>query len=161
MGLRCFPLPTLDEVRRELPELLVASGELMPRPMVGEPGGRLWKLSVNPWLSPAFGNADFEPDLAAFSELERAFIERQIERTHRDETLEPVRSPNARWLLTELSVAPLTDDWEERTDGSGVLFVEVPVFTADRRRAALRGQRHGNEDFAHWLQRTDGRWTLM
>ena len=159
MRLRSLALPTPDEVRRELPALLVASGELIPRPLAGDPSGRPRTLSVNAWLSAAFGNADFEPDLAAFSELERAFIERQIERTARDEAREPVRAPNARWRLHELSVASLADDWDSRSDGLDVLFVEVPVFTTDRLRVCLRGQRHGMEDFAHWLQKKDGRWT--
>ena len=160
MRLRSLALPTLDEVRRELPEFLVASGELVPRPLPGELDGPLCALSVSPWLSPAWSNHDFEPDLAAFSELERAFLERQIERTRRDDLLTPVQSPNSRWLLSELSVAPLTD-WSDRDDPTGVLFVEVPVFTTDRCHAALRGQRHGLEDFAHWLRRKDGRWTSM
>jgi hypothetical protein len=160
MRLRSLALPSLDEVRRELPALLVASGELVPRPFPGEPDGPLCTLSVSPWLSPAWSNPDFEPDLAAFSELERACLERQIERTRRDYELTPAQSPNARWLLSELSVAPLTD-WSDRDDPTGVLFVEVPVLTTDRCYAALRGQRHGLEDFAHWLRRTDGRWTSM
>jgi hypothetical protein len=159
--LRSLALPTLEEVRRELPELLVASGELLPRWFPGELDGPLRTLSVSPALSPAFSNPDFEPDLAAFSGLERAFLERQIERTHRDRELTSELSPNGRWWLAELSVAPLTD-WSSRSedDGAyGVLLVEVPVFTTDRRFASLRGQRHGEENFAHWLQRTDGRWT--
>ena len=160
MRLRALALPNLDEVRRELPALLAASGELVPRPFPGELDGPLATLSVSPWLSPAWSNPDFEPDLTAFPELERAFLARQIERTHRDDLLTPVRSQEARWLLTELSVAPLTD-WSNRDDATGVLLVEVPVFTTDRRHAALRGQRHGLEDFAHWLQKTDGRWTSM
>jgi hypothetical protein len=161
--LRSLALPTLEQVRRELPELLVASGELIPRPFSGDLEGPLQTLSVSPTLSPAFSNPDFEPDLAAFSELERAFLERQIERTHRDRELDSELSPNGRWWLAELSVAPLTD-WPSRSedDGAyGVLLVEVPVFTTDGCVASLRGQRHGEEDFAHWLRKTDGRWTSM
>lgn len=135
MRLRSLALPTLKGVRRELPELLVASGELPGRPFRGLDVA-LWTLDVCPWLNAAFSNADSEPDFAAFPELERAFLERQIERTHRDKC----GSPDSPWFFAELS---------------------VPIFTTDCCRALLRGQRHGDEDFEHWLQRVDGRWTLM
>lgn len=157
MRLRSLALPTVEEVRRELPDLLVASGELVPRPFPGEAAGPPRALSVDPHLLAAFDNPDFEPDLAAFPALERAFIQRQIEQTHRDVTAD-YRSPRARWRLTELSVAAL-DDWEAREDGVGVLYLEVPVFTTDRQNAILRGSRHGDERFEHRLQRSNGRWT--
>lgn len=162
MRLRSIALPTPEEVLRELPELLTASGELTPRPLTGAQDGKLWELSVRASLSPAFANPDLERDLGAFPDLERAFLERQIERTQRDYHREPsgdydgTPSP---WVLTELSIAPLVTDMSDREDGTGILFLEVPLFTIDRQRAVLRGQRHGSEDFEHWLQKTEGRWT--
>ncbi len=155
MRLRSLALPTLKGVRRELPELLVASGELPGRPFRGLDVA-LWTLDVCPWLNAAFSNADSEPDFAAFPELERAFLERQIERTHRDKC----GSPDSPWFFAELSLTPLAD-WLDRADPTGVMVLDVPIFTTDCCRALLRGQRHGDEDFEHWLQRVDGRWTLM
>jgi hypothetical protein len=148
-ALRRIPLPTVDEVRREIPRLLAQSGELSA-------GCEVWTTLVSAW-----SNIDFEPKLGRFGALDRAFIERQIERTHRDGQLGPSRpSP---WFLTALGVAPLTD-WplDEREGSWSVLTLEVPVFTVDRRRASLRGQRADSkglvEDFEHWLEKVKGRW---
>ena len=129
------------------------------------PLGRL-RERRSPDLSPAFSNPDVEPELAPLPALERAFIGRQIERTHRD--LYPDDSPHP-WTLAELSVAPLTK-YLDRSDRVGIVLLEVPVFTNDRSQAILRGQRHPPTrpralrsaivDFEHWLQRRDGRWIL-
>ncbi|MDX2093051.1 MAG: hypothetical protein SFX73_34730 [Kofleriaceae bacterium] len=162
-GLRTIPLPTVDEVLHELPHLLVQSGELSPRRLTG-PDGKAFRTDytyrVLNSLSPAWSNIDFEPELGRIAELERYFLERQIERSHRDALLAPSRpSP---WVLTELEVAPLTD-WSIRDQGEpwGVLALEVPVLSMDRRHAVLRGQRcesFAAADFEHRLEKVRGRW---
>lgn len=163
MALRSIPLPTLGEIRRELPNLLAASGELVGQlhGPDGQPHGPPHEFHVVTSLSPAYANTDFDPDLTGFDGLERAFIERQIERTHRDHQLGPVLQ--CRWTLTELTTAQLTD-WsiQDGDEPFGVLALEVPVFTTDRSRAVLRGQRCESawaEDFEHHLTRVEGVWT--
>lgn len=152
-------LPTPAETLREVPKLLEASGELSRAPP--EEDGQVAVFAVAEFLSPAFGNPDLDTDLSMFSELERTFIERQIERMRRDDEIAAAHKRDWPWVLTELSIAPL---W--RRSGAephaGVIFLEAPVLTTDRSLAMLRGQRHhGGENFAYQLRRMDGRWTLM
>jgi hypothetical protein len=162
---RTIALPTVEEVLGEIDGLLAASGELAPR-RAHDFEGELLDVEMVPWvlsaLSPAWSNIDFEPQLGRLEELERKFVERQIERTHREYQLEPSRpSP---WVLSRLSLARLTDSSiRDREEPWIVLCLEVPVLTIDRRRAVLRGQRNEAtyaEDFEHWLEKVEGRWTL-
>jgi hypothetical protein len=162
---RVIPLPRVAEVLEELPRLLSASGELSPRRLHGPDGEELgddYVYSVVSSLSPAWSNIDFEPNLARVGELDRHFVERQIERTHRD--YRRATSQPSPWEVSELGIAALTD-WsiQDEEEPWGVLVLEVPVFTIDRQRAVLRGQRCEYcyaEDFEHWLRKVDGRWTL-
>jgi hypothetical protein len=162
---RTIALPTIEEVLTELPALLVASGELAPR-RVRDLDGELLDEETIPLvlstLSAAWSNIDFEPQLGRLDELERCFVARQIERTHRDYQLESSRSWP--WVLRELSVASLTDSSIRDEEEPWIaLCLEVPVLTIDRRRAVLRGQRNEAtyaEDFEHWLEKVEGRWTL-
>lgn len=143
-------LPTREELLALLPDLLEASGALVPRdPAI--------PLFVYEHLSPAWSNVDFDPELEAFAELDRAFVERQIERTHRDDLLGRVGS------VAHLEGIPLAGPSLFDDEGSWeVLLLEVPVLTVDRTHAVLRGQRqssHDAEDFEHHLVKEDGRWT--
>lgn len=158
-------MPTVEEIFAELPALLVASGELSPRRLRDAEGNEVENESVyavSNTLSAPWSNIDFEPDLRRFDALELAFLRRQIERGHRDQQIESRRSI---WVLSELSVAELSD-WKitEREEPWGFLALEVPVFTLDRTRAVLRGQRCETffaEDFEHWLHKVEGRWTSI
>lgn len=146
-------LPTREEVLSVLPELLAASGELERTTKKGT-------FAVLASLSPAWSNLDFEPDFAAMGWLDRAFLERQVERTHRDDQLAPQRAWP--WVLAELTIAPLTDgSILDRPGPFELLLLEVPVLTLDRRRAVLRGQRQTPrlaEDFEHWFRKEGERW---
>lgn len=143
-------LPTREELLALLPDLLGASGALVPRdPAI--------PLFVYEHLSPAWSNVDFDPQLDAFIELDRAFVERQIERTHRDDLL------GRAWSVALLEGIPLVGPslFDDETSWE-VLLLEVPVLTVDRTHAVLRGQRqstHDAEDFEHHLVKEDGRWT--
>ena len=143
-------LPTREELLALLPDLLEASGALVPRdPAI--------PLFVYAHLSPAWSNVDFEPELDAFSRLDRAFVERQIERSHRSDAL------GRTWTLTDLEGIALAGPslFDEETSWE-LLVLEVPVLTIDRAHAVLRGQRQRSyeaEDFEHHLVTEDGRWT--
>ncbi len=143
-------LPTREELLALLPDLLEASGALVPR----DPATPLF---VYEHVSPAWSNVDFEPELDAFSELDRAYVERQIERTHRDDLL------GRAWSAEHLEGIPLAGPslFDDETSWE-VLLLEVPVLTIDRTRAVLRWQRqspHDAEDFEHHLVKEGGRWT--
>jgi len=143
-------LPTREELLALLPDLLEASGALVPRdPAI--------PLFVYAHLSPAWTNVDFEPELDDFTGLDRAFVERQIERTHRDDQL------GRAWSTAHLAGIPLAGPslFDDATSWE-VLLLEVPVLTVERTHAVLRGQRqssHDAEDFEHHLVKEDGRWT--
>ena len=143
-------LPTREELLALVPDLLEASGALVPRdPAI--------PLFVYEHLSPAWSNVDFDPELDAFTGLDRAFVERQIERTHRDDQL------GRAWSAARLGGIPLAGPslFDDETSWE-VLLLEVPVLTVDRTHAVLRGQRqgpHDAEDFEHHLVKEDGRWT--
>lgn len=158
--MRRFELPSFEEILHELPHLLMASGALTPRPLHGPTGassGPPRESFVLETLSSPWSNVDFEPELGRFDALERAFVERQIARCRRLEQL------GRGWVLKDLEVAQVVD-WSVR-DGEepyGMLALEVPVLTTDRKRAVLRGQRcesHFTEDFERYLERIGGRWT--
>ncbi|MEZ4252292.1 MAG: hypothetical protein R3B99_29110 [Polyangiales bacterium] len=143
-------LPSRDELLALLPTWLAASGELEPH--AGVP------RFVYAHLSPAWSNVDFDPELDVFSALDRAFVERQIERTHRDDHL------GRAWSLTHLEGLPLADAslFDDETSPWEVLLLEVPVVTIDRMHAVLRGQRQTSayaEDFEHHLTKEHGPWT--
>jgi len=155
MSLRSIALPTPAEVLQSVPELLAT----LFRERTDAPR----TTSVSPCLEQAFHNPDEPADLSRFSELDRAYLERQIARTERDFYIKPLRSP---WKLVHLAIAPLTD-WSNRSNAEGVLVLEVPLFTIDRRHAILRGQWHDAEDaipaaldFHHVLVREGDQWTL-
>lgn len=152
-------LPTAEALLALVPELLRASGELAPRSADEAPDGPL-PVSVMASLSPAFANPDFDPELGDVTGLERAFLERQIERTRRESQLEPTRP--WRWVLTSLEDAPLAD-WRifQSRAPFALLLLEVPLLTLDGRRALLRWQRQdptSADDFTCWLARDGATW---
>ncbi|MCB9598668.1 MAG: hypothetical protein H6719_38490 [Sandaracinaceae bacterium] len=156
-------LPTAEALLALVPELLRASGELAPRPLREAPDGAHVLVSVMAHLSPAFSNPDFDPELGEVTGLERAFLERQIERTHRESQLDPTRP--WRWVLTSLADAPLVD-WRLFDGGApyALVILEVPLLALDGRRALLRGQRQDPtyaEDFACWLTRDGAAWRTI
>lgn len=148
-------LPTPDEIFALLPELLAATKELTPR----DPSRPLLVLDT---LTPAWSNVDFEPNLAALPLRDRAFVERQIERTHREDQL--TQTHPWPWVITRLAGATLTDfTLFDEVEPWECLTLEVPVLTIDRARAVVRGQRQQPtyaEDFEHWLVNEGERWIL-
>lgn len=150
-----YPLPTPEELLPQVAVLLAASGALADRET----------LVIGPMV-PAWSNIDFEPEferLAWASTLDRAFMQRQVERTHREYQLMPGRL--WRWVVPELDGVQLVDGSMVVSPELGdrrVLALEVPVLSLDRRRAVLRGQRMTSgwaEDFEHWLRAEGAGWT--
>jgi hypothetical protein len=151
-------LPTIEEVLGVIEALLVASGELAPQPFAGE----LYDMQVVAELNPSFSNMDFDPDLSAFGGADRAFMERQRLRSFQDYELAADGTQAWPWVLSSLKVGRLAaPDWrEEKGDPTGMLHVDIPLFTIDRTVASLSGQRHGLEDFVHWLRWNGRQWIL-
>ncbi|MEM9072032.1 MAG: helix-hairpin-helix domain-containing protein [Myxococcota bacterium] len=152
-----YPLPTRDEILDLLPALYAASGEDQPRPLLGVEGRRTgspYVFGVLHTLSPAQANPDFEISLEGHSELERAFLHRQIERSHRN---------NQRNLVWEVRGVSRIVDWtvQDSPELFGLVAFEVPLVSTSRDFAILRGQRcesFGAEDFEHRLRRDGTTW---
>lgn len=158
-----YQLPTAESILAMVPELLAACRELEPRRPSMMPDSQLLEVSVMATLSPTFSNPDFDPELPDIDAVERAFLERQIERTHREYQLQPHRP--WRWVLAQLEPAPLVD-WRilDQPHAFLLLILEVPLLTPDGGRALLRGQRQEPgyvEDFEQWLERKGTQWQLV
>ena len=168
LRLQAVPLPTPDEIKRELSALLAASGVLQPRRLhdsAGMPTGPLCEPMVVAPMSSAWSNLDFDADLTRFSPRNRAYIQRQITRTHWDSLHESPDAPSP-WRLTTQHL-PRLGDWAVAYDDTNpqarwcLVALEVPVFTIDRTRAVLRGQLNEPgyaEDFEHHLTHRSGQW---
>lgn len=156
------PLPTPEELFALVAELLQASGKLAPAPPSESDQTAPEPLSVMATLSPAWSNIDFDPELSRLPPLDRAYTQRQIERTHRDHQLQPERPYP--WVLRALPTVPLSDHRIFVQGGRfRVLLLEVPVISIDRRCAVLRGQYQQPEiaeDFEHWCIKDKDTWTL-
>ena len=157
---RTLSLPTRDELFGLFSELVHASGLDRPRALQGldgQPSGSpfpFWNLAS---LSPAQANPDFEVDFGQVSDEGRAFLQRQVDRSHRD------RMRSQGWQLPEGSLPRLTD-WRirDREGGFGVFVFEVPLVWPGGRRVILRGARcesNTQEDFEFRLERGSNGWT--
>lgn len=168
--MKLFPLPSLDELRDLVVALLPLTGLLAPGPLMNARQQRTGPPvlpSLLARLSAAYSNIDEDAELEEFDRFDRLYLERQVERTRRENLLEAF-PPQAPWRWTlQRGVGDLAlADWsvQDSDEPYALLAMEVPLVTFDRRRAILRGQRiepRYAEDFEVRFERRGRRWAIQ